>query len=143
MNARFIFMAGHKIQSAYYSVAAGGSIYSASQNVLKEEANRWRKPGDITNMPGYNLTGVTPSLSTDMYDRKLEDGSFLKCSEITLGYNLPSEYCKKLHLKSCGINMNMRDLFTLSKYKGLDPENFGGFSYPNSRKFMLSLSLGF
>lgn len=143
LNARFIFMAGHKIQSAYYSVAAGGSIYSASQNVLKEEANRWRKPGDITNMPGYNLTGVTPSLSTDMYDRKLEDGSFLKCSEITLGYNLPSEYCKKLHLKSCGINMNMRDLFTLSKYKGLDPENFGGFSYPNSRKFMLSLSLGF
>lgn len=142
LSTRFTFMAGHKIASAYYSVANGGGISSASQNVLKQEFNRWRKPGDITNMPGYNTTGYTSSLQTDWYDRKLENGDFLKCTEISLGYVLSSKICKKLLLSSCRVNLNIRDIFTISKYKGLDPENFGGFGYPNSMKYMLSLSVG-
>lgn len=143
LSTRFAFMAGHKITSAYYSVANGGSFSSASQNVLKQEFNRWRKPGDITDMPGYNTTGNVASLQTDWYDRKLESGDFLKCTEISLGYFLSSKICKKLLLSSCRVNLNIRDIFTISKYKGLDPENFGGFTYPNSRKYMLSLSVGF
>ena len=143
LSTRFTFMAGHKITSAYYSVANGGSFSSASQNVLKQEFNRWRKPGDITDMPGYSTTGNVASLQTDWYDRKLESGDFLKCTEISLGYFLSSKICKKLLLSSCRVNLNIRDIFTISKYKGLDPENFGGFTYPNSRKYMLSLSVGF
>lgn len=134
LNARFAFMAGHKITSAYYSVANGGSFASASQNVLRREFNRWRKPGDITDMPGYNTSGMTSSLQSDWYDRKLEDGDFLKCTEISLGYFLPSNICKKILLTSCRINLNVRDLFTISEYEGLDPENFGAFSYPNPKK---------
>lgn len=143
LNTSFSFMAGHKITSAYYSVASGGSFSSASQNVLRQEFNRWRKAGDITDMPGYNTSGMTSSLQSDWYDRKLERGDFLKCTEISLGYFFPSSICKKLLLTSCRVNLNVRDIFTISKYKGLDPENFGGFSYPNSKKYMLSLSVGF
>lgn len=143
LSTRFTFMAGHKITSAYYSVANGGSFSSASQNVLRQEFNRWRKAGDITDMPGYNTSGMTSSLQSDWYDRKLERGDFLKCTEISLGYYLPSNICKKLLITSCRANLNIRDIFTISKYKGLDPENFGGFSYPNSKKYTLSLSIGF
>lgn len=142
LNTRFSFMVGHKITSAYYSVASGGGFSSASQNVLRREFNRWRKPGDITDMPGYNTTGYTSSLQSDWYDRKLESGDFIKCTEISLGYYFPSKICAKLSLSSCRLNINVRDIFTISKYKGLDPENFGGFGYPNSKKFMLSLNVG-
>ena len=142
LTSRFVFMAGHKITSAYFAVASSGNIASAAQNVLRQEANRWRKPGDITDIPGYNSTGMSTSLQSDWYDRKLESGNFLKCSEISLGYHLPAKICRKILLESCRINLNIRDIFTFSKYKGLDPENFGGFGYPNSRKYMLSLSVG-
>jgi hypothetical protein len=37
----------------------------------------------------------------------------------------------------------MRDVFTISKYKGLDPESFGGFGYPIARKYMVALNVGF
>lgn len=143
LNANFSFMTGHKITSAYYSVANGGTFASASQNVLRQEFNRWRKPGDITDMPGYNTSGMTSSLQSDWYDRKLESGNYVKCTEISLGYVLPTNWCRKIWLSSCRINLNVRDVFTLSKYKGLDPENFGGFGYPNSKKYMISLNVGF
>ena len=143
LSTRFVFMLGHKIPSAYYSVANGGSIEMASMNVLKKEANRWRKPGDITDMPRYNTSSMSSSLQTDWYDRKLESGDYLKCAEISLGYFMPQSLCSKFYLTSCRVNLNIRDIFTISKYKGLDPENFGGFGYPNSKKYMVSLSLGF
>ena len=103
---------------------------------------RWRKPGDVTDIPGYNVTGQTSSLQTDWYDRKLETGNYLKCQEISLSYVLPSACCKKLLLESCRVNLNVRDIFTLSRYKGPDPENFGAFQYPIPRRFVLSLSVG-
>lgn len=142
LNTRFVFMAGHKITSAYYSVAGAGSIAAVSGNALCKEMGRWRKPGDITDIPGYSVTGQLSSLQVDWYDRKLETGNFVKCSEISLGYNIPAKVCKKLLLESFRVNFNMRDIFTLSRYKGPDPENFGAFQYPIARKYMLSLSVG-
>ena len=143
LGCRFSFMLGHKITSAYYAVASSGSISTASKNAHPNEANRWRKPGDITDVPGYNTSGLSSSLQTDFYDRKLESGDYLKCTEISLGYYFPRKWLEPLRLKSARINLNMRDVFTVTKYKGLDPENFGGFSYPISRKYMVALSVGF
>lgn len=142
LNGSFVFMAGHKISAAYYSVAGTGTVSAAAKNVMKQEANRWRKPGDITNMPGYNISGMSSSLQTDWYDRKLENGNYLKCSEISLGYFFPSKICRKLMLQSLRINFNARDVFTITNYQGADPENFGGFGIPNSRKYMISINVG-
>ncbi|MDD6507156.1 MAG: SusC/RagA family TonB-linked outer membrane protein [Prevotellaceae bacterium] len=142
LDCHFSFMTGHLITSAYYSVATG-SISSASLNVHPLEAYRWRKPGDITNVPAYNTSGLSSSLQTDYYDRKLEKGDFLKCTQISLGYHLPNKLCKAVKLKSARVNLNLRDVFTITGYKGLDPENFGSYGYPISRKYMLSLSIGF
>jgi hypothetical protein len=120
-----------------------GSISSASKNAHPDEMNRWRKPGDITNIPGYNTSGLSSSLQTDFYDRRLESGDYLKCTEISLGYRFPSKWLEQIKLKSARINLNMRDVFTISKYKGLDPESFGGFGYPIARKYMVALNVGF
>lgn len=141
LDANFSFMAGHKITAAYYASASGGSVSAAAQNVLRKEASRWRKPGDVTEVPAYS-TDAYPSLRSDWYDLKLEDGAFVKCTSISLGYHIPSKVCKKVMLNSCRVNLNVRDVFTITKYSGIDPENFGGFGYPNPRKYMLSLSIG-
>lgn len=140
LDANFSFMAGHRIQSAYYASASGGSVSAANLNVLRKEAGRWRKPGDITDVPYYS-TETNPSLRSDWYDLKLENGNFVKCNNISLGYYVPSKFCRKILLQSLRVNLNIRDVFTITKYSGLDPENFGGFGYPNSRKFMISLSV--
>ena len=141
LEANFSFMTGHKITAAYYASAAGGSVASASQNVLRKEASRWRKPGDITDVPAYS-TDEYPSLRSNWYDLKLENGNFLKCTGISLGYYIPTHLCEKVLLQSLRVNFNIRDVFTITRYSGLDPENFGGFGYPNSRKYMVSLSIG-
>ena len=87
LNAQFAFMTGHKIKSFK---SYNGSLMNASRlNQLKTEANRWRKPGDITNVPKYTTSTATLSL-LEITDDKLEDGSYLKCNLISLGYNLPS-----------------------------------------------------
>lgn len=141
-DANFTFMVGHKITAAYYATAAGGVVSAANQNVLKKEATRWRKPGDITDIPVYSSGDEYSSLNSEWYDLKLESGDFLKCTSISFGYRVSSKICQKFSLTSLRVNFNVRDVFTISGYSGLDPENFGGFSYPNSKKYMISLNIG-
>ena len=141
LDASFSFMARHKIPSAYYASSGGGSVSASYQNMLRKEASRWRKPGDVTDVPGYS-TKEWPFLRGNWFDIKLENGNFLKCNNISLGYHLPFKVCQLVLLKSMSVNLNVRDVFTLTKYSGLDPENFGGFSYPNSRKYILTINIG-
>ena len=142
VDANFTFMLGHKIMAAYYATSAGGMVSSANQNVLRKEATRWRKPGDMTDIPVYSSGGSFSSLYSEWYDLKLEKGDYLKCTSISLGYHIPLKVCQKLSLTSLRVNLNIRDVFTVSGYSGMDPENFGGFGYPNSKKYMISLNIG-
>lgn len=138
LNAQFAFMTGHKIKSFK---SYNGSLMNASRlNQLKTEANRWRKPGDITNVPKY--TTSTATLSLEITDDKLEDGSYLKCNLISLGYNLPSNLCQKLGLSQLRCTFNVHNLFTWTKYRGIDPETLGAFGYPSAKKYMFTLNLG-
>ena len=139
LNAQFAFMTGHKIKSFK---SYNGSLMNASRlNQLKTEANRWRKPGDITNVPKYTTSTATLSL-LEITDDKLEDGSYLKCNLISLGYNLTSNLCQKLGLSQLRCTFNVHNLFTWTKYRGIDPETLGAFGYPSAKKYMFTLNLG-
>ena len=139
LNAQFAFMTGHKIKSFK---SYNGSLMNASRlNQLKTEANRWRKPGDITNVPKYTTSTATLSL-LEITDDKLEDGSYLKCNLISLGYNLPSNLCQKLGLSQLRCTFNVHNLFTWTKYRGIDPETLGAFGYPSAKNYMFTLNLG-
>jgi len=52
------------------------------------------------------------------------------------------EICKKLCLTRMRINFNIQNVFTSTKYRGLDPENMGAFGYPSARSYVLSLNIG-
>ncbi len=136
--AQFTYMTGHLARSfQYYS---GGTANASAKNVLKIEANRWRKPGDETNIPKYG-TSRTEYLY-QLFDFRFEKGDYLKCNNISLGYNLEPELCAKLRITRARLNFNMSNVFTLTKFRGIDPETKGAFTYPSARSYSFSLSLG-
>ncbi len=81
--------------------------------------NRWRRPGDETDMPramlfrGYNWLGS---------DRYVEDGSFLRFRTLTVRYNMPQPFLDKIKVKDLSIYVTTENLFTWTKYTGQDPE---------------------
>lgn len=139
LSTQFTYMGGHKIRS-FQSYSGNGNVYASGRNVLAQELNRWRKPGDITNIPKYETSRT--SYLYDIYDFRYDTGEFLKCNNVSLGYNLPQNLCTKMHITRLRVNFNINNLFTITKYKGIDPENMGAFSYPSARRYNFSLSLG-
>ena len=78
-----------------------------------------------------NPSGKFPAPSTDLArndinfknsDLYIEDGSYLRLKNIQLGYNLPQATCQRLGIKSLRIYAAATNLFTITKYTGMDPE---------------------
>lgn len=139
LSANFTFMTGHMLKS--FQQYNGGQQDNSQGNVLPAEANRWRKPGDITDVATYNYT-VRSEYLYQILDFRYENGSYLKCNNISVGYNLPQHICDKLKLGRARFNINMSNVFTLTKYRGIDPETMGAFGYPSAKVYSFSLSIG-
>jgi len=80
----------------------------------------------------------------------LEDASFIRCKNITLGYNVPQKTLAKVHITSLRLYANVSNAFTITKYKGMDPEvgswdmlqaGYDGGYYPQPRVFTLGMSV--
>ena len=92
------------------------------------------KPGeswqwDVTNVRVSNSNTKTPRPTiTDpndndrLSDRYVEDGSYIRLKNITLGYTLPKSVLEKMHFENIRVYMNIQNLYTLTKYQGFDPE---------------------
>lgn len=111
----------------------GGQYMSASgsngfDNQTIDQLAAWDKPGDITMVPEARLfygNGVNPS------SRYISDGSYLRVKAVTLGYNLPASFTKKLKIERARIYARAQNLFTITKYKGWDPEVNADFQASN------------
>ncbi len=109
----------------------GNDVYNATRietegmagpkNASAAVLNRWRNPGDITDIPRAAF-GDPDKNSLRNSTRFIENGSFLKLRDLTFGYNLSEVLKKQTVLKSTRIYVSGRNLFTISDYKGYDPE---------------------
>lgn len=72
----------------------------------------------------------------------IEDGSYLKLKSLTLGYTLPKNILDKVKLYHARVYVQAQNLFTITNYKGADPEGLG-YPYPLPRTFSFGLSFGF
>lgn len=84
-----------------------------------EALRRWRQPGDITDVPRYELGSTQNNLHSN---RLLEDGSYLRLKNVSLGYNLPSRITNKLMLEQLRVYCTATNFWTYTKYTGSDPE---------------------
>jgi TonB-dependent starch-binding outer membrane protein SusC len=79
----------------------------------------------------------------------IEDGSYLRLKNLQVGYTFPKNMMEKIKIKSLRVYLQAVNLFTLTKYSGLDPEIGGGDlafgidygNYPNAKQFIFGLSL--
>jgi hypothetical protein len=80
---------------------------------------RWRKEGDITDVPRGILGGGYNWLGSDRY---VEDASYLRFRTITARYTFGEKTMKKLKMKTLSAYLTAENLYTWTKYTGQDPE---------------------
>lgn len=144
--------------TAFYGVKGGdvlnGNIryeqtpsMQTSNMITAAYQGAWRSTAQSNLYPSVNSV-----LQNVIYDRYVEDGSFIRCSDITLGYTLP-----KAALKAIGklnVFASVKNAFVITHYSGYDPEMrtfaFDGLrpgidlnSYSNPRQFILGLNVTF
>ncbi len=88
-------------------------------NQSVDQLNRWQKPGDITDVPRAELFSGNGSGRSS---RWIEDGSYLRVKNITLGYTLPKSIVERLNLRNVRIFAQAQNWFTFDDYNGHDPE---------------------
>lgn len=94
------------------------NMYNAN-NQSRAVLKRWRKEGDQTDIPralwqrGYNYLGS---------DRFVDDATFLRLKQLTLSYTLGKPVLRKLGLTRAEVYLTSYDLWTITKYKGQNPE---------------------
>ena len=98
-------------------------------NVSKDAAlNYWKGPGtsDTIPRPLYSNndvhTGWSPDYNIMTSSRYLEDASYFKIKTVTLGYNLPQKWMKKINVDGIKVYFTVDNAFTFTKYSGYDPE---------------------
>jgi len=126
-----------------------------SRNVALNSARLVNAAGQPTNVNDPTARVANPGTKVPMLERIAnfsnatafnsyfkENGSFLRCKTMTLGYTFTSESLKRLHFDKFRVYVQATNLFTVTKYTGLDPELPGsntlfgldGGAYPNNQK---------
>lgn len=164
-NPRYLMSFGNDFTYGNFSLNTvidyrrGGLVSNMTENLFDEGQNTWDyddpspDPSIGATLGAYRYNLWDGGNNTAAY---LQDGSYTKVREVTLGYNLPQRLVSKLgsiNAKSARLSLSGRNLFIISGYNGFDPEvnNGGNFvarfvdlaPFPPSRSFYLSLDLGF
>jgi hypothetical protein len=74
------------------------------------------------------------SNGTDPSSRFISDGSYLRVKSVSLGYSLPSSMMRRLRIDRVRIYVRAQNLFTITKYKGWDPEVNADYQASNINK---------
>jgi len=121
-------------------------------NKYGQVADRWSPDNLDTNnisIWGYGDAGI----SGNAYSDYIEDGSYLRLSNITLGYTFSKDLTKKFNIKSLRIYGAVDNAYIWTKYSGFDPDvsvgnnqlttGLDSDAYPRARTFRMGLSVGF
>lgn len=159
LNANF----GYKgLDLGLFFLGSGGvDIYNADRmqgldasypfNMYAEVENRWN---------GANSSNTIPRMTTQRSNRNyrtsdlfIEDGSFFRLKNLTLGYTLPATVTDNIGLSKLRVYITGQNVFTATGYSGLDPElgyvngnlqqNVDYAQYPQARSWIFGLSFGF
>lgn len=88
-------------------------------NNTADQLGRWRKPGDITNIPQVRLFYVNGSQASSRY---LVDGSYIRLRSASLGYTFNTNWLKKAKIEKLRLYVSGFNLLTFTKYPYWDPE---------------------
>jgi TonB-linked SusC/RagA family outer membrane protein len=146
---------GNMVYNAAGVFMSANFIYEDNQTT--DQARRWQKVGDKTDVPQLRLYTNNGSNSSSRY---LSDASYLRVRNVQLAYNLPTKWISRAKLSSARVYVVGQNLFTFTSYKGWDPEvsadylgstttNYNLFlgndfySAPQIKSFTVGVNVGF
>lgn len=149
MNIQFTGVFGNKI---YDDVRRAMDNYQLTN--FRKGINPWSSanPGGADPRLAVD-NGSDPTVSVNNMvetDRWLENGSYVRLRNLEIGYSLPSAWMNRINFHTARIFISAQNLFTITKYKGLDPDisntNLGmrGFDsgfWPSSRIFSAGVNI--
>lgn len=140
VSALIYFNQGNKITDqtlAMINADGARGLFNQSVDLL----DRWQKPGDVTDVPKA-MYGASSATYAPMSTRYVYDGSFIRLRNLNIGYTLPDSVLPGMRIYFQGTN-----LFTITDYKGLDPEvGIAGdpwFGYPVSKTITFGFNYNF
>jgi len=143
------------------------SSYISNENALSSLSTRYTtidpttgiETSDLARLSAMNknatIWSVNPSAKTNttMTSYNVEDGSYLRINNISLGYSFPKKWLTKVHISKARIYGTVNNVFTITKYTGFDPEvsnsssattpGIDDSSYPRAKSFVVGLNLNF
>ncbi len=117
LSMQFAFTYGNKMFNQMRFLSSRGFCYDAAR---VERINAWSKPGDITTE--HQVLTNTDNRNNQFSSKYVEDGSYLRLQNLSLGYTIDKKMAQVLKLKSARVYFSAQNLFTITKYSGLDPE---------------------
>lgn len=146
VNLFFSWSYGNDIINANRLIFENGS--KQNLNLFRSYAGHWSESNPDSDIPRIGANGMAVYSS-----RVVEDGSFLRLKNLTVGYTFPRSILRKLHFDTMRVYVSGDNLFTITKYSGADPEvstrnsvltpGFDWSAYPRSRGITAGLSLTF
>jgi len=135
-----------------WNVAKGTLSTAGRQNALEEAYTKaWGKEGDNAKYPRITNSDTNNNMRNSSF--YVEDGSYLRLQNMQIGYTIPEALCMKTKLfSSCRVYVSGQNIFTLTKYSGLDPElginspldmGVDNTHYPTSRTFTVGVNMQF
>ena len=73
----------------------------------------------------------------------MHNAAYLRCKNIRLGYNVPESLLNKISVRSLKVYASIDNLFTLTRFPGLDPEVGASVGYPSVRQYSVGLNISF
>lgn len=122
-----------------------------ANNQLNTVTDRYTATNTSATLPRYTTSNKN---NTSVSDRFVEDGSYLRIQNVSIGYNLPKKYAQKALMTNLRVYTSVQNLYTFTKYTGYDPElgafnrsitlmNIDNGHYPNPRTFTIGINAEF
>jgi len=147
LSTFFNFVYGNKVYNDSRAYFDNDGLYDSYNAMVPLNGwTRWQKPGDIATEPKAIQGGNNNS--NQQSTRYLENGSYLRLRNATLGYQLPTSWLTGAKIRSARIFVSGDNLVTFTKFSGVDPEvdlasGTSSFKYPISRKLLFGINVGF
>lgn len=113
----------------------------AGYNQVNIVTDYWKKPGDVTRYPKLGVQ------FTQFDSRLIENASFMRLKNLTVGYNFPKELVSKTKaISAVKLFVTFRNIWTLTKYPGPDPEDDTNVTLgidPNTTQTSVGLNIQF
>ena len=147
-NIFFRFSGGNKVANVTRRDMLDQGFVNSNAEIL----GRWQSPqnpGDGSVPKLYYGKASFINLTADGSSRWVEDGDFLKLQNLSIGYTLPKDICKKMMIEKLRVYAQAQNILTITGYSGLDPEGYTvipGVDWngnPQQRTFLIGLNIGF